>query len=95
MKKETAYSQNYNGESHQKPVSIVLSKKAIQRLHDMAKDMGMKRNDLMRLALYNLAFKNELATKAALPRQNPIRIPLANPLPIHPDPQGEGSQRGP
>ena len=40
----TKYSLNYNGLSDQKPVSIVLSKKALSNLHDKARDMGIKRN---------------------------------------------------
>lgn len=60
---QTNYARNYNEESYQKPVSIVLSKTALQKLHDMAKSMGIKRNDLMRQVLYNVAFADELREK--------------------------------
>ena len=54
------YSDYYNAHSIQKPLSIVLSKEALNRLHDKAKTMGIKRNDLVRQVLYNVAFKEDL-----------------------------------
>ena len=51
----------YNEDSRQKPINIVLSKAALTALAEKAEPMGLTRNELIRQAIYNLAFKETLA----------------------------------
>ena len=51
----------YNEDSMQKPINIVLSKTALTNLEERARDMGIKRNELIPQVLYGVAFKETLA----------------------------------
>ena len=55
------YKDNYNADSMTKPVGVILSKKALEKLDRQAREMGLKRSELIRQVLHNQAFKETLA----------------------------------